>query len=292
MLPTHHQKIKTIGAMCFTDLWAYVSGDFNTQEVNDMPKIIACFKWVMDETDIKADPKSQQLVFDRVSYKISDYDRNAIEEAVRLQETHGGSVAGITVAPPSAKPCLKDALSRGLGKAYFINDPTFESLDPSQTAAILATVIKDKIEYDLIICGEGSSDLYAQQVGPALAEKLGLPCATCVNKLIYVEEENQVIAWRKLDDGLETISIKLPALVTVMPDINTPRIPSLKQVLGAAKKPVDNINLADLKQSFEPCLKTTSVLAATMERRRLKFTSETEDIRKVVDALLKAGVIT
>lgn len=256
-----------------------------------MPKIIACFKWVMDEADIKADPKSGALVLDRVGYKISDYDRNAIEEAVRLQEKHGGSVAGVTVAPPGAKACLKDALSRGLEKACFVSDPSFESLDPSQTAAILAGAIEGNMEYDLIICGEGSSDLYAQQVGPALAEKLGIPCATYVNELTYVAEENRVIARRKLDDGLETVSMKLPALITVLPDINTPRIPSLKQVLGAARKPVESVGLAGLEQSFQPCLETTGILAATMERRRQRFTAEPEDIRKVVDGLLKEGVI-
>ncbi len=256
-----------------------------------MLKIIACFKWVMDEADIKVDPKTRQLVFDRVGYKISDYDRNAIEEAVRLQETHGGSAAGITVGPPGARQCLKDALSRGLGKAYFINDPAFECLDPSQTAAMLAAVIKGKLEYDLIVCGEGSSDLYAQQVGPVLAEKLDLPCATYVNKLTCVEEENLVIARRKLDDGTETVSIKLPALITVLPDINSPRIPGLKQILSASKKPVENITPADLKQLFPPYLKTTGIIAATMERRRLRFTSETGDIRKVVESLLKEGVI-
>lgn len=255
-----------------------------------MPKIIACFKWVMDEADIKADAKSRELILDRVGYKISDYDRNAIEEAVRLQEKHGGSVVGVTVAPPTAKQCLKDALSRGPEKACFINDPSFAGLEPSQTASILSAAI-DKMDYDLIICGEGSSDLYTQQVGPALAEKLGIPCATYVNKLTYIEEEKKIIAERKLDDGIEAVSIQLPALVTVLPDINTPRIPSLKQVLGAAKKPVDNITLASLGQTYEPCLQTTSILAATMDRRRLKFGAEEEDIRKVVDALLKEGVI-
>ena len=255
-----------------------------------MLKTIACFKWVMDEADIKADAKSRELILERVGYKISDYDRNAIEEAVRLQEKHGGSVVGVTVAPPTAKQCLKDALSRGPEKAYFINDPSFAGLEPSQTAAILAAAI-DKIEYDLIICGEGSSDLYTQQVGPALAEKLGIPCATYVNKLTYVEEEKKIIAERKLDDGIEVLSMQLPALITVLPDINTPRIPSLKQVLGAAKKPVDNITLESLGQTFKPYLQTVSILAATMERRRLKFTAEADDIRKVVDALIKEGVI-
>lgn len=254
-----------------------------------MPRIVSCFKWVKDEADIKVAPNSRELVLDRVGYKISDYDRNAIEEAMRLQEQYGGSVVAVTVGPPAAKQSLKDALSRGPEKAYFINDPGFAELEPSQTAAILAAAIKGHIEYDLIICAEGSSDLYAQQVGPRLAELLGIPCATYVNKLAL--ENNQIVAERKLDDGVEVVTMPMPALVTVLPEINTPRLPSLKQVLGAAKKPVENIGLADIGQLKEPCLKTTSVLAATMERRREKYGAEIEDIRKVVDALIKEGVL-
>lgn len=254
-----------------------------------MPRIITCYKWVKDETDIKVDTSSRQLNLERVGYKISDYDRNAIEEAVRLQEQHGGSVIAVTVGPPTAKQSLKDALSRGPEEAYFINDPSFAELEPAQTAAILAAVIKGRIEYDLIICGEGSSDLYAQQVGPRLAELLGIPCATYVNKLAL--EGTQIIVERKLDDGIETIALPLPALVTVLPDINTPRLPGLKQVLAAGKKPVHNVGLKDLGLTCEATLNTTGILAATMERRRLKFGASNEDIRKVVDALLKEGVI-
>ncbi|GBF34920.1 electron transfer flavoprotein beta subunit [Desulfocucumis palustris] len=256
-----------------------------------MLNIIACFKWVVDEADVKIDAKSRALLMERVGYKISDYDRNAIEEAVRLQEQHGGNVVAATVGPSTAKQCLKDALSRGPERADFINDPSFVDLEPEQTAAILATAIKAKEEYDLIICGEGSSDLYAQQVGPALAERLGIPCATCVNKLTLAESKKEIIAERKLDDGMEVVSMPLPALVTVLPDINTPRIPTLKQVLGAAKKPVDNITLNDLGQTYKPCLQTTGILAATMERRRLKFGADEKNILVIIGALLKEGVI-
>lgn len=256
-----------------------------------MLKIIACFKWVIDDADIKVDKGSRRLILDRVSYKISAYDRNAIEEAARLQERHGGSVAAVTIAPPTARQCLKDALSRGPDKAYFVNDPSFADLEPSQTASLLAAAIKSRIEFDLIICGEGSSDLYAQQVGPALAERLGIPCATYVNKLNYVESERLVIADRKLEEGIETVSVPLPALVTILPDTNTPRIPTLKQVLGAAKKPVEAITLAAIGQTYAPCLQAVDTLAATMDRRRLKFGPDPEGIRSVVGALLKEGVI-
>ena len=256
-----------------------------------MLKIIACFKWVIDEADIKVDKGSRRLILDRVSYKISAYDRNAVEEAARLQEHHGGSVAAVTVAPPTAKQCLKDALSRGPDKAYFIHDPSFAELEPSQTASLLAAAIKSRIEFDLIICGEGSSDLYAQQVGPALAETLGIPCATYVNKLTYMESERVVIAERKLEDGIETVSVPLPALVAILPDTNTPRIPTLKQVLGAAKKPVETVALAALGQTCEPRLQALDTLAATMDRRRLRFAPDPEGIRAVIGSLLKEGVI-
>jgi electron transfer flavoprotein beta subunit len=257
-----------------------------------MLKVITCFKWVIDEADVKVDASSRRLILDRVGYKISLYDRNAIEEAAQLQEKHGASVVAVTVAPPTAKQCLKDALSRGADKACFVNDPSLVDLEPTQTAAVLAATIKGQGDFDLILCGEGSSDLYTQQVGPILAEKLGIPCATYVNKLTVIEAEKRIIAERKLDDCVEIVSIQLPALVTVLPDMNTPRIPTLKQVLAAGKKPVDNITLDKLGPPAESGLQTTSILGATMERRRLKFGAEAENIRAAVGALLKEGVIT
>ena len=260
-----------------------------------MLKIITCFKWVVDEADIKIDAGSRALVLDRASYKTSEYDRNAIEEAVRLRELHGASVTAATVASPSAKNCIKDVLSRGPDKLMFVNDPAFPDLEPSQTSGILAAAIKAQGDFDLIICGEGSSDLYAQQVGPALAEKLGIACVTCARTLSYDETANSVVAERKLDDVFEVVSAPLPALVTVTPDINTPRIPSLKQILEAARKPVDQVVMSDLGQDFAadfgPCLETVSVLGATTDRKRLRFGAEAEDVRTVVNALLKEGVI-
>jgi electron transfer flavoprotein beta subunit len=257
-----------------------------------MLRIIACFKWVVDDADIKMDAASRKLIFDRVGFKISEYDRNAIEEATRVREQYGGTVAAVTVAPPSAKQCLKDVLSRGPDTAWFINDSSFSDLEPSQTASILAETLKSKIEYDLIICGEGSGDIYAQQVGPALAENLGIPCATCVNKLTYVESENRLIAERRLEETIETVSIPLPALVAVLPDINLPRIPTLKQVLGAAKKPFQNVSLEDLGKAPGAHLETKDILAATMDRRRLMFPADSDGIRSVVDALIREGIIS
>ncbi|NLC07337.1 MAG: electron transfer flavoprotein subunit beta/FixA family protein [Syntrophomonadaceae bacterium] len=255
-----------------------------------MLKIITCFKWVLDESDIKVAANGRDLILDRVGYKISDYDRNAIEEAVRLQEQYGGKVTAVTVGPPNARLSLKDALSRGPEEGLFIHDSAFKDLEPAQTAAVLAAAIESQGSYDLIICGEGSSDLYAQQVGPRLAEKLGLPAVTYVNKLSL--EGNQLIAERRLEDGIEVVAVPLPALVTVLPEINTPRLPGLKQVLAAAKKPVISLTKSELSLDFAPSLQTIGIQAAATDRRRLKFGPEAEEIQKVVEALIREGVVS
>ncbi len=253
-----------------------------------MPNIVCCFKWVVDEAYIKPS-SSGKIDLEWAEYKLSDYDRNAIEEAVRLQEIYGGGVTAVTVASSDATKGIKDALSRGPEKAYFINDDQFENLEPSQTSAILAQVIADQIDYDVIICGEGSSDMYSQQVGPRLAEKLGIPCIAFVNQLSI--EDKQIIAERKTDEGMEVISAPMPVLVTVLPDINNPRVPGLKDTLAASKKPVINIELEDLASEYKRLLIDKGLKAASIERNCTHFGAGPEDIKAFVEAIRKTGVI-
>jgi len=253
-----------------------------------MPNIVTCFKWVIDEAYIRRG-SSGDLDFSSVNYKLSDYDRNAIEEAVRLRDESGGRVVAVTVGFPGATKGLKDALSRGPDQAYFINDASFENLEPSQTSAILADVIGSNIEYDLIVCGEGSSDLYTQQVGPRLAERLDIPCISFVLKLTI--DGDHIIAERKVEDGVEVTTAPMPVLVTVLPDINTPRIPGVKDTLMASKKEVVTITKDDLAQTYEPTLLTTAMTAASMERNCVKFGAEPGDIAGFVEALEKEGVL-
>lgn len=250
-----------------------------------MPNILVCYKWVIDEAYVKASGASRDLTIDRVDYKISDYDRNALEEAVCLKTEHGGTVTAITVGSPGATKGVKDALSRGSEKAFFINDASFEKLEPAQTSLILADVIRSQIEYDLIICGEGSSDLYTQQVGSRLAELLDIPVITYVNKISI--DGSRIIAERKAEEGTEIITASLPALVTVLPDINTPRIPGLKDTLNAGKKPVVNIGLAELPGVYPSCLETLSIQSSSMDRHCVQFGSSDEEIARFVDAIIR-----
>ncbi len=254
-----------------------------------MPNIIACFKWVVDEAYIRR-TSSGELDFSSVDYKIGEYDRNAIEEAVRLKGILGGSAIGITVGAPEATKGVKDALSRGCDQVCFIADASFSNIEPSQTAAILTEVIRTQIQnYDLIICGEGSSDLYAQQVGPRLAEKLGIPCITFIQKVSL--EEGNLIAERRVEEGIEIIAAPLPALVTVLPDINVPRIPGVKDTLMASRKPVIMIKKDDLTPVGESHLHTVSLTAARMERTCEMFGTDTAEITRFAGSLRKKGVI-
>ena len=254
-----------------------------------MPTVIACFKWVIDEAYIRRGPTGD-LDFSAVDYKIGEYDRNAIEEAVRLKESLGGKAIAATVGRPEAAKGVKDALSRGADEAYFAADDSFGNLDSSQTALVLAEVVRSSIkQYDLILCGEGSSDLYAQQVGPRLAEHLGIPCISFVQKLSIGKD--QLAAERRVEEGIEVITAPLPALATVLPDINVSRIPGVKDTLMAGRKPTVKIMKDQLPPLSEPLLQTISLTASRMERSCERFGTDAKEIARFVASLRKKGAI-
>ena len=254
-----------------------------------MPTIIACFKWVIDEAYIRKG-SSGELDFSAVDFKISEYDRNAIEEAVRLRETHGGKVVALTVGLPGAAKGVKDALSRGSDEAVFVADASFENLEPSQTAEILAAVIRSRVpDFDLIVCGEGSGDLYSQQVGARLAEHLAIPCISFVQKLGV--DGGSLTAERKVERYTEITSVTLPALVTVLPEINVPRIPGVKDTLTASRKPVATVRKEELPPVGEPRLQTIGVAAARMDRTCEKVGADEAELARFAEALRKKGAI-
>ncbi|NPU83062.1 MAG: electron transfer flavoprotein subunit beta/FixA family protein [Syntrophaceae bacterium] len=255
-----------------------------------MAVLVACFKWVIDEAYIRR-TSAGELDLSSVSYKISDYDRNALEEAARLKEAAGGSVAAVTVGIPEATKGVKDALSRGADQAFFIADPSFEKLDASRTAAVLADVIRTRIgHFDLILCGEGSSDRYDQQVGIRLAERLGIPCVSFVQKIDL--EEGRLSAERRLEDGIEQVSAPLPAVVTVLPDINVPRIPGVKDTLSASRKPIVTIGREELSVTQDDGhFRTVSLTASRLERQCERFGMDEAEISRFVGMLRQKGVL-
>ncbi len=200
-------------------------------------KIITCYKCVPDEQDIAVNNADGSLDFSKADAKISQYDLNAIEAACQLkQQAAEAQVTALSVggkALTNAKG-RKDVLSRGPDELIVVIDDQFEQALPQQTASALAAAAQ-KAGFDLILCGDGSSDLYAQQVGLLVGEILNIPAVNGVSKIISLTADTLTVE-RELEDETETLSIPLPAVVAVSTDINSPQIPSMKAILGAAKK--------------------------------------------------------
>jgi len=266
-------------------------------EASWMVKIIACIKQALDVTELKVDSATRQVITVDAPRKISDFDKNALEEAVRLKEKLGGEVIVVTVSPEDATMTLREALAMGADKAYMVSDPSFEKSDTLVTSHILSEAIKKLGEIDLILCGEASVDSYSAQVGPRLAERLGVPQITYVRKLSL--DGNIVTAERSLEDCYETVRAKTPALVTVTAEINEPRIPSLMAIMKATKKEIVAWKAGDLGILQEKvgekgsAIQVTEVLAPKVERRKIVIKGETveEIAEELAKALIKEGVV-
>ncbi len=249
-----------------------------------MPNVIACYKYVLDEADLRVGPGGA-LSLEHAGRKISEYDRNALEEAALVVEKHGGNATAICVGGPEIKASAKDALSRGPNAAILAMDAALANADSHTTALALAAAAKT-VPFDLVLCGEGSGDVYAQQVGPRLAALLDVPCISFVNKLTVTA--TGVVAERKLEDGVEVVEAAFPVVVTVLPDLNKPRIPGLKQVMGAAKKPqtvLDAKALGLAEKDLAPRFETRALTAPTSNRKKARAKDVTDLAQQIVSAL-------
>lgn len=197
-------------------------------------KIIVCAKQVPDAKDVRLDPVTNTLAREGVQSIMNPYDQHALEEAVRLKEAHGGEVTVITMGPPQAEEMLREAISCGADKAVLISDRAFAGADTWATAYTLERAVKTLGEFDLILCGKQAIDGDTAQVGPGLATRLDIPFMTCIQKIREAASE-QLVVERMMDDGYDVLSVKLPALLTVVKDINEPRVPSLKGKMKAKK---------------------------------------------------------
>ena len=198
--------------------------------------VVVCIKQVPDTTEVRIDPVTNTLIRDGVPSIINPFDENAIEEGIRLVEKHGGKCTVITMGPPQAEEALRRALSMGADEAILISSRAFAGSDTWATSYILAQAIRRIGEYDLVICGKQAFDGDTAQVGPGVAEQLGIPQATYV---IEVEAEGKKLrAKRVLENRYEVLEMRVPALITVAKQINEPRHPRLKNVMAAKKKEI------------------------------------------------------
>ena len=260
-----------------------------------MKRIIVCLKQAVDVSQLKVDPATRRLITASAPKKISDFDKNALEEAVRIREKIGeAEVYTLTVSHEDAKAVLREALAIGADKAYFVNDPSFQDVDTSGTAYVLAEAIKKIGEFDLVLCGEASLDSFSGLVGSRLAELLNLPLIASVRRLTV--EDNTVVAERTLEDAYETVKAKMPALITVTREINQPRIPSLMMIMKASKKAIVTWTATDLniqQKKIGAKIEVIEVLAPKTERKKIMITGENsaEIAEKLAKALIQEGVV-
>lgn len=253
----------------------------NEQEMLTL-KIAVCYKWVLDEADIVVDQENNALDIKRAKYKISEIDRNALTLGVDLK-TNDGILLGLTVGP-NVKSSVKDVLSRGADKAFFIESDELES---SAAAKVLAAAIKKIGDIDLVICGEGSSDQYSQQVGPRIAALLDWNLVTYASDV--KAEGNKLTAIRKLEDEVETIAVNVPAVLTVVSEINQPKVPGMKQILAARKKPSETVKIEELnmeKNALKTPVKVMDIGPAVMERRQIQLNKGDVSIPQAAEKLV------
>ncbi|MDP2173094.1 MAG: electron transfer flavoprotein subunit beta/FixA family protein [Candidatus Cloacimonadaceae bacterium] len=207
--------------------------------------LIVCIKQVPNTTEIKIDPVTNTLIREGVESILNPFDTYAIEEAVRLKETHGGSVTVISMGPPQVEETLREAISLGADNMILLSDRKFAGADTWATSLTLATAIKKLGNFDLILTGQQAIDGDTAQVGPGIAAHLDLP-QTCFVRRIESVEGCKIILQRLMEDGYDRIQMRLPAVISVVKEINSPRLPSLRGKRNAKALEMIVWNAADL----------------------------------------------
>ena len=249
-------------------------------------RIIVCIKQVPDTNEVRIDQKTGTLIRDGVPSIINPDDKNALEEAVRLKEIHENvEITVVTMGPPQADAALREALAMGADRAILVSDRAFAGADTWATSMTLTAVIKKLGGYDLLFCGRQAIDGDTAQVGPQLAEKLGIPQVTYVEAL---EIENKTLTVKRaLEDGYELLQLEMPCLLTAVKELNNPRYPSVRGIFEAYRekqvevwclKDVDidpaiaglNGSPTNVRQTFTPQPKGKGILMEGSGRETIK----------------------
>jgi electron transfer flavoprotein beta subunit len=254
--------------------------------------IVVCVKTNPDLQMVRIKDRVAQT--EAVPYKIGDLEKNALEAAVTLRESGAAAkVTALCLAEGNRKAAedIKVALAMGADEAVVIDDPALVEPDQAAVAAALAAAVRKIGSCDLLLFGEGSSDNYTGQVGARVAELLDLPQIGYARKVEAAD--GAVRCERSMDDMLETLEASLPAAVTVVSEINEPRIPGLMQIMKAKSKPLQVWSLADLAaEKPEPVREIVSNLAEEQDRKHILFEgTAAEQADAFVDALIREGVL-
>jgi electron transfer flavoprotein beta subunit len=258
--------------------------------------VIACMKQTVDLQQIRIKRDTREAVLEGLPLVFGDMDKNALEEAVRIKEKHGGKVTVLSVGTSKLKEGILEALAMGADEACIVVDPACEGSEPNSSALTLGEAVKKIGAYDVILVGEGSADNYSGQIGSRLAEILNVPLITYVRELSI--DSSTVTATRDLEGALELVKAKTPLVISVTSEINKPRRAPLTQILRASRKPLNLWTLKDLGldssvvKSASSAIQVISNVAPEQERKGMIFEGDLEDsVEKLVNALKKEGAL-
>jgi electron transfer flavoprotein beta subunit len=253
-------------------------------------------KQVVDLQQIRIKRDTREPVLDGLPVLFGDFDKNSLEEAVKIKEKHAAKVTVLSVGSGKLKDTVLEALAMGADEACIVVDPACEGSDTGASALTLAKAIEKIGAFDLILVGEGSADNYSGQIGSRIAEILNIPQVTYVRELSI--EGNMITAVRDVEGALEVVKGQMPLVVSVTSEINKPRRAPLAQILRASRKPLKSWTLNDLGidqnkvGSGASAIQVVSNLAPQQERKGVIFEGDVEETAgKLVDALRKEGVL-
>ena len=216
-------------------------------------KIIVCVKQVPASNEVRLDPKTNTIVRDGAQAVINPFDAHALEAALELKERFGGEVTVLSMGIPDTERMLRECMSRGADRALLLTDRAFAGADTLATSYALQKGVEKAGEFDLILCGRMAVDGDTAQIGPELAARLGVPHVTDVEWLEAEADGSAVTVRRQLGGSVQTLRVPLPAVLTVMRELNVPRLPSIAGVLRAAEAGVDRFDAAAVAADTALC---------------------------------------
>jgi electron transfer flavoprotein beta subunit len=212
--------------------------------------ILVCIKQVPGTTKVEVDEKTGVLKRDGVDSKMNPYDLYAIETALRIKEKVGGKISAITMGPPQAGEIIKEAYMMGVDEGALVSDRKFAGADVLATSYTLSQAVRKLGDFELILCGKQTTDGDTAQVGPEMAEYLGIPHIANVLKIVELKE-NSVIVEMDMPNTIELAEVKYPCLLTVDKDIFQPRLPSYKRKVETKNREIKMIALKDFEDQNE-----------------------------------------
>jgi electron transfer flavoprotein beta subunit len=210
-------------------------------------KIIVLVKQVPNTAEVKLDPKTGNLIREGIESIINPDDRHALEAAARLKEVAGGKVTVLSMGPPQAIDAVSEAMGMGADEGILLTDRAFAGADTWATSSTLGKAVETIGAFDVILCGRQAIDGDTAQIGPQVADYLKIPQVTYVFGIEEIKEKSLVVK-RRLEDGFERVECDLPALLTVIGEMNTPRYPLVNRLIDACreKAPIKIWNAADI----------------------------------------------